>query len=138
MAEVVQQDFTIYQGADWSQPVLWLNESDGQPVDTTGYEFRMQIRRKYADAETTGGTLAPPLLSMSTELPPVPPPEDPPLYGQIIAGGAGEITLTISADVTDSLPKGTWVYDVEAESDQSVVTRLLWGRAIVVPGVTRG
>ncbi len=74
---------------------------------------------------------------MSTELPPVPLPDEP-LYGQIIAGGPGEITLTIPADVTDNLPKGTWVYDVEAESDQAVVSRLLWGRAIVMPGVTRG
>jgi len=138
MAEVVQWDFTIYQGADWSQPVQWLNESDGQPVDTSGYEFRMQIRRKYADSETSGGTLATPLLAMSSDLPPDTPPEDPPLYGQIIVGGPGEITLTIAADVTDQLPKGTWVYDLEAESSLGVVTRLLWGRAIVAPGVTRG
>ena len=137
MADVTRVDFTIYQGADWSQPVLWLNESDSSPVDTSGFSFRMQIRRKYADAETSNGTLAQPLLRMSNSPPPDPLPEAP-LYGQIIVGGPGEITLTISGEVTDLLPKGSWVYDLEAESQESVVTRLCQGRAIVSPGVTRG
>jgi len=124
MADVTRVDFTIYQGADWSQPVLWLNDSDSSPVDTSGFSFRMQIRRKYADAETSGGTLAEPLLRMSNSDPPEPLPEDSPLYGQIIVGGPGEITLTIPGEVTDLLPRGSWVYDVEAESPGSVVTRL--------------
>lgn len=80
----------------------------------------MMIRRNYADNDRSL-----PLVSLTDS-------------DGITLGSSGDnITIVISDDVTESIPSGTYYYDIELIDADSVVTKLLRGKAIVLPEVTR-
>lgn len=119
-------DITIDQGATFALPIQYV-DSAGVPVNLSGYDARAQVRTAYADQ---GGTV---LIDVSL---------DPSLAaaGTGIAftdATAGELVMQISATDTTGMPTGAWVWDLEVESGDGVVTRLLGGRAMVSPEVTR-
>ena len=112
----------VPQGTTWSKQLNWI-DSDDDPVPLAGYTARMQVRKTVA----TQGT---PVLSLTTE------------NGRITLGpGDGEILLSIDATTTAALPtnrvKQTWRYDLELVSGGGAVTRLLEGKFVVTPEVTR-
>lgn len=110
-------DFTIDQGSTFQRTLTW-KDSDGTPIDLTEFTARMQIRRTLRSEEV--------LVEMTTE------------NGYIELGGAeGTIMLTIPADVTKELVVTRGVYDIELESVDGIVTRLLQGCVIISPEVTR-
>jgi len=113
-----RHNFTIEQGATFDELITY-KDAAGNPVDLTGYTARMQIREKITDAT--------PVHSMDTTT------------GGITMGGtAGTIQLFISdADTAAmNMPKGG-VYDLEIVSPTGKVTRLLEGKVIFSPEVTR-
>lgn len=112
-------DLTVYQGATWTQTLIWKTGAPAAPVDLTGSAARMQARTR-TDAPD------PPLLSLTTE------------NGGIALGGAlGTVDLTLSASATAALPAGSFVYDLEIVHPDSTVTRLAMGRLKIIPEVTR-
>jgi hypothetical protein len=118
------QNFDMDQGAYWSQDLLWEDEN-GDPVDLTGYTARMQIRRRVRDTD--------PLIELI---------EGSTGASRITLGGtAGTILLEIDADATAELPATQfdrrWYYDLEMVPAGGQVRRLLQGRIIVSPEVTR-
>jgi len=113
-------NITIQQGATFSLPLTWV-DPDGDPIDLTGYDLRMQVRRNVADLEPGD-----PLVDLT--------------IGEgitVTSAVGGAFTLRIAPTTTAILPIGPWVYDVEAESSGGDVTRLLEGRATVSGEVTR-
>ena len=54
-----------------------------------------------------------------------------------LGGGAGTITLTVSASDTAALTAGNGVYDLEIVSSGGVVTRLIEGSYTISREVTR-
>lgn len=110
-------DLSIQQGATLSLVATW-KDSNGTPVNLSGYTARMQVRETY-DAGNTK-------LSLTTE------------NGGISLGGtAGTITISAAATATAALAAPfTGVYDLELVSG-ATVTRLLQGIATVSPEVTR-
>ena len=103
------------QGATFSKQLTWA--IDGDPVDLTSYTARMQVREKYTS--TTA------ILNLTTE------------NGGITLGDdEGTIQIDIDADTTADIVAKDYVYDIELIS-ASTVTRLLEGRFIVTPEVTR-
>lgn len=109
-------DIVIDQGSRWSLNFTWL-DSVGDPVDLTGYTFEAQVRTTYAE---NGGEL---LASMTSTI------DD-------IEGGV--FTLSLTATVTEDLPAGAWVWDVEANpGDDDDIERLVMGRVVVRGEVTR-
>ncbi len=113
-----QYDITIEQGATFLLDLLW-KDSNGTPVDLTGYAARMQVRRKY-DAPD------PALLSFTDA------------NGAITLGGAaGTIAIKGLATLTDVVPAKQGVYDLELVAPNGDVTRLVAGIVIVTPEVTR-
>lgn len=114
-------NIAINQGATWQIEVTYL-DPDGDPVNLTGFDVRMQVRRAYADQDDV----------------------DSPLVDLTIGDGVtvtdatgGVFRLTIDKTTTEALPPGSWLYDVEIESAGGEVTRLFYGRALVRAEVTR-
>ena len=110
-------DLYIEQGATWLKTITW-NDSDGVPIDLTGYTARMQFR-----SSVTSSTI---LATATTE------------NGKITLGGAlGTIVITFSATDTTAFEFVSAVYDLELVSSSGFVTRLLEGGVEVSKEVTR-
>ena len=108
-------DIEIDAGATFQLQALW-KDSDGDPINLTGYSARMHIRRTVEaddiDVELTSGS------------------------GITLGGTAGTIDIEIN-DATTSGLSGEYVYDLELESGGGVVSRVIQGAVTVIPEVTR-
>lgn len=110
-------DLSIEQGATWVLSLVW-RDSDEEPIDLTGYSARMQVRPSVGSDEV--------LLNLSTE------------GGQITLGGAaGTIVIEVDAETTAAVQGRRGAYDLELESSDGTVTRLLRGSVAISPEVTR-
>jgi len=111
-------DLNCYQGASFDYTLTW--KTSGAPVDLTGYSARMQVRDSYdagsAIVSLTNGT------------------------GITLGGTAGTILVALTSVQTAALD-GTsnvqYIYDLELQSGAGYVTRLVEGRFLVYPEVTR-
>lgn len=109
-------NFVCPQGATFSKQLTW--EIDDIPVDLTTYTARMQVREKYTSPSA--------IVNLTTE------------NGGITLGGdEGTIDIEISALTTSGIIAKEYVYDLELVTSSSVVTRLIEGKFIVTPEVTR-
>lgn len=134
----VTYDITADQGANlhlsfrWRQPRTVDQVTDGEPgtpVDLTGYTARMQVRRTLDAPEvllelTTSGTTARIVLGAVT-------PDDTPVPA------SGIVTLWVEATPMESIPAGSFVYDLEMVSPSGFVTRFVEGKLKVLAEVTR-
>lgn len=110
-------DITIEQGTTFRLSLIW-KDSEGDPVNLTGYTARMQMRRRHSATEK--------ILDLTTQ------------NGAIALGGAaGTIEVTVPATATDDISVRSGVYDLELVSASGVVTRLIEGGVTVTPEVTR-
>jgi hypothetical protein len=116
-------DYTIEQGATWEQDVWW-EDSDGNPIDLTGYTARMQARAALPDVGT--------LVDLTTAN-----------GGIVLTPAEGKLTLIMTAAQTAALnwpsgrhAPGSGVYQLELESPTGFVTRLLKGTLTLDPEVT--
>lgn len=129
-------NFTIEQGATF-QRTFKYKDSNGDPLDLSGHDVRMQIRNDKADNTTSflhefgSGS------SFSTE-------GSGGLFilSSSVAGAAvnktDQFTLHISASTTSDMSFESAVYDIEIENTGSnVVTRLLQGKIKISKEVTR-
>lgn len=108
-------NFVCPQGSTFSQQMTWT--IDQEPVDLTTYTARMQVREKYNSPST--------IISLTTE------------NGGITLGGEeGTIDLLVNSSTTQTIVAKDYLYDIELISS-SVVTRLLEGKFIVTPEVTK-
>ena len=57
--------------------------------------------------------------------------------GITITGATGQISITITAGATAAIQPGTYVYDIELIAPNTTVQRLLEGKFVVTPEVTR-
>jgi len=105
----------IDQGATWSITFTYKN-TDGTPINLTGYSAALQLRTSYDAASAA--------LSLTSG------------SGIVLGGTAGTIAVTATATQTGALTAGEYVHDLELTSS-SVVTRLVQGRITVTPQVTR-
>ena len=110
----VKLDFHIDQGTDCRCPLCFLD--DYSELDLTGCTARMEVRPS-ASSERVVDLLA-------TE------------NGRITIRGSSLIVYWPHA-VTEALPEGTWVYDLELVTSGGEVARVLCGRLIVSKEVTR-
>lgn len=116
-------NITIEQGAEYTK-LLQVTDVAETPIPWGGYTARMHIRRT---VQQSGD----PVLALTTE------------NGRITLGPTdGDIHLLISAADTAALPTGnnkqSWRYDLELVPAGGQVVRLLEGKVVVKPEVTRG
>jgi hypothetical protein len=104
----------IDQGADFAFAITWRDPA-GDPVDLTGFSAAMQIRKAYDSPDA--------MVSLTDGA------------GITLGGALGTIELAIAAADTQDLETGVW--DLELTAGGGEVTRLLQGKAVVSPQVTR-
>jgi hypothetical protein len=108
-------NFICPQGATFSKQLTW--DIDGEPVDLTGFTAKMQVREKYTSTTK--------ILDLTTQ------------NGGILLGGdEGTIQIEVSATTTSTIIPKNYLYDLELISS-STVTRLIEGKFMVTPEVTR-
>lgn len=110
-----QYKILVDQGSTWNLSLRWL-DSNGAPVNLTGYAARMHIRES-CDASTI-------IENLTTE------------NGGITVTSSGYVNLTLTATETAAMTAGDYVYDVELVVD-TTVTRILEGELTVRCEVTR-
>ena len=110
----VKLDFHIDQGTDCRCPLCFLD--DYSELDLTGCTARMEVRPS-ASSERVVDLL-------TTE------------NWRITIRGSS-LTVYWPHAVTEALPEGAWVYDLELVTSGGEVTRVLCGRLIVSKEVTR-
>ena len=112
-----QFDFTIEQGATFSQQVTW-RDSTGSAIDLTGYSARMDVRKSHVSTTR--------LIQLSTT------------NGFItISGSIGRVDILLPASGTETLTPADAVYDLEMVAADGTVTRLLEGKANITAEVTK-
>lgn len=110
-------DILIEQGATFVKNIIW-KDSNGDPVDITGYTARMQIRRKKSSTTVEH--------SATTE-------ND----GITLGLTAGTIDILIPATDTAEFEFTKGVYDLELVDPQGKVYRIIEGGVEVSKEVTR-
>tara|TARA_R110001599_G_scaffold67850_8_gene191343 strand:+ start:4364 stop:4753 length:390 start_codon:yes stop_codon:yes gene_type:complete len=123
-------NFTIEQGTTVVKQFTY-KDSDGSPVDLSGYSASMQIRETYTSSDPVSTFTGSNASATGSE------------GLSIIAssGGAtkGTIELNISATTTTAYTFDTAVYDLEiTRISDSTVSRLLQGSIVLSPEVTKG
>lgn len=119
-------DLDVTQGAYFAKLLIWKDELD-VPIDNTGYTARMKVRKRIESTVV--------IVTLATA-------ENITAEGDITLDGvSGEILLEMSATVTAALPATPfdrrWRYDLEMVPAGGQVRRLLMGRFVVSPEVTR-
>jgi len=110
-----QQAQSIEQGATFEFPFIW-EDSVGAIIDISFYEAKMQIRKNF------GGPL---VAELSTD------------NGKITIDSNNELMLRLSAEETQLLPPGKYLYDLElTDTFDGTVYRLIEGEIYVSPEVT--
>ena len=106
----------IEQGVTFTRVLTW-KDSNGTPIDLTGYTARMQLRKTIESSVAA--------VSLTTE------------NGGIDLGdAAGTITITIAATATANLIESEYAYDLELISG-SIVKRPVQGKITISKEVTR-
>lgn len=104
------------QGATFNQQLTY--SINAVEVDLTGYTARMQVRESHTSTTAK--------VNLTTE------------NGGITLGGiAGTVSLLIPSSQTSALVAKEYVYDLELISPSQDVIRLIEGKFIVTPEVTR-
>lgn len=124
MSRPASVNFRLYPHATFVANTVLL-DANQQPVDLSGYDARMQIKRDRADLA--------PIYTLTSEP-----------NGGIVLGAAGEIDITIPAGQTApvlvpaiDLDGEVWFHDLLLTSPDGKVERLYQGVVSVFPGVTR-
>lgn len=103
----------IDAGADYSI-IITANQSNGDPLNLTGFTVKSQIRKSYA---------SPTAYDFTTSL---------------YAAAAGKIRLSLTATQTSAIKPGRYLYDVEITSfPAGEKRRVLEGIIIITPEITQ-
>ena len=101
----------IDQGSDFTTAIN-LTDDDGDILNLTGYTGEAQIRKYYTSTTAYDFTVD-------------------------IGANTGQVTLSLSANTTNNIPSGRYVYDVEITDLNGTISRILEGIVTITPGVTR-
>lgn len=104
------------QGSTFNQQLTYI--IDDVAVDLTAYTARMKVKEKHTSTSSK--------FNLNTE-------ND----GIVLGGSLGTIVLFISDTDTAACTAKEYVYDLEIVSSSNIVTRLIEGKFIVTPEVTR-
>lgn len=111
-------NITIEQGSVFTLNLVY-KDSNGAPVNLTGYSARMQVRQRYSSAEAALSLVSPTNITLG--------------------GAAGTIVAKATANMTQALDIKQGVYDLELvpPSGAGDAFRLVEGSVTVTPEVTR-
>ena len=106
----IKANLIIDQGTSYSTTVN-VTDDDDNPVDLTGYTGAAQMRKHYTSITSYAFTVA--------------------------VDAAGTVTLSMTANATNAIPYGRYVYDCELTDHSGTKSRLVEGIVTISPQVTR-
>jgi hypothetical protein len=107
----LKANITIDQGTSFATTID-VTDEEGNLVDLTGFTGAAQMRKHYTSVTSTSFTVS-------------------------INASLGAVSLIMTANVTNSIAPGRYVYDCELTDTAGTVSRLVEGIVTVTPGVTR-
>ena len=107
----IKANIVIDQGSTF-QTSINVTDDNETPINLTGYSAAAMLRKHYTSSNAT---------SFTTSISPT----------------LGIVTLSMSANTTNAITPGRYVYDCELTDTNGAVTRLVEGIVTVTPGVTR-
>jgi hypothetical protein len=113
MAVPADQDLNITRGDTETLVITITSDDTGTPIDVSGRTYRAQIRSSQ-DSRTVKASFV----------------------CVVSNGAAGQVTCTLSAADSSTLPSGQYFWDFE-ENASGVVTTILSGNVTVTADVTR-
>ena len=102
----------VDQGAFYRTYVTVAN-TDGTPLDLTGFTAASQMRKSYASSTVYNFT------------------------SSIYNASQGKVRLQLTNTQSEAIPAGRWLYDVEIRSPSGAVTRVVEGIVTVNPQITQ-
>ena len=105
----LKTNITIDQGTTFTYTFA-VTDTNGDPVDLSGYTANSQMRKSYSSSNATTFTCA---------------------------TSTGAVVISLTANQTANVVAGRYVYDVELTSANGAVTRHVEGIVTVTPQVTR-
>lgn len=109
-------DISAEQGSTYTATIVYTNDA-GNAVNLTGYTARMHVRR-------FAGSEYPHIVLTSTS-------------GLSITANTGTIGMTIAPSALSAIPAGKYAYDLEIQSAEGLVEKLLKGDFELSAEVTR-
>jgi hypothetical protein len=107
----IKANIVIDQGSTF-QTSINVTDEDDQPIDLTGYSAAAQMRKHYTSSNAYS-------------------------FFASISPTLGIVTLAMTANVTNTIAPGRYMYDCELTDSNQATTRLIEGIVTVTPGVTR-
>jgi hypothetical protein len=107
----LKANIVIDQGTSFSTSID-VTDEDGNIVNLAGFTGAAQLRKHYTSTAQTAFTVS-------------------------ITAAAGVVALSLSANATNNIAAGRYVYDCELTDSAGTVSRLVEGIVTVTPGVTR-
>lgn len=123
-AEVDSEGTLVFfgkQGTTWNAVIKIKEQATGNPRNLTGYIVRGQIRKTYSSPDKINFQC-----SISN-----------PTGGEITFGLPASVTATIPCGESVTSSASKYVFDLELESPDGVVERILEGKLYVSPEVTK-
>ena len=107
----IKANIVIDQGTTFATTID-VTDEEGSLINLTGFTGAAQMRKHYTSTAQTAFTVS-------------------------IGADLGEVTLSMTANVTNNIAPGRYVYDCELTDGSGTVSRLVEGIVTVTPGVTR-
>lgn len=107
----IKANLIIDQGADYETSIN-VTDDDDNTIDLTGYTGQAQMRKHYTSVTYYS-------------------------FDVNIQGPSGIVTLGMTANVSNTIPAGRYVYDCELTDTQGKRSRLVEGIVTISPQVTR-
>lgn len=102
----------IDQGSDYSN-IVTVTASNGQPLNLTGFTVASQMRKSFSSSTAYG------------------------FNASILNASLGRVRLQLSAEQSEAIPPGRYLYDVEVTSSNGAKSRVVEGIATVTPQITK-
>jgi hypothetical protein len=99
-------------GATYSN-IITVTASNGQALNLSGYSVAAQMRKSYQSSVAYNFT------------------------STIYIASQGKVRLQLSAEQSEQIPPGRWLYDVEITSPTGFITRVVEGIVTVNPQITK-
>jgi hypothetical protein len=108
------EELYIDQGTDYSKKIVLRDESTNSLINVSGYTVRSQMRRSFYSTNASANITC-----------------------TITDGANGEITLSLTPNVTSNIKAGRYIYDVETVDANNITTRIREGIINIYPEITR-
>lgn len=107
----IKANLIVDQGADYVT-TLTVTDDDGNIIDLTGFTGAAQMRKHYTSVTSYAFTVT-------------------------INAGQGTVDLSLTANTSNTIPAGRYVYDCELTDVSGKKSRLVEGIVTITPQVTR-